>query len=97
MAGIQKEDTEDQTQSETENESEEASSFESSESESASDEAAASEEASNKETLTRQKTKKTEVRECRKIITKKGFAMLYAKPFCIFCVKCEQMKENGDL
>lgn len=37
MAGIQKEDTEDQTQSETVNESEEASSVESSESESASD------------------------------------------------------------
>ena len=60
MAGIQKDDTEDKTQSETENESEEASSFESSESESASDEAAASEEASNKETLNQTEKEETE-------------------------------------
>ena len=63
MAGIQKED---KTQSETENESEEASSFESSESESASDEAAASEEASNKETLTQTENEETESESAEK-------------------------------
>ena len=63
MAGIQKDDTEDKTQSETENE---ASSFESSESESASDEAAASEEASNKETLTQTENEETESESAEK-------------------------------
>ena len=66
MAGIQKDDTEDKTQSETENESEEASSFESSESESASDEAAVSEEASNKETLTQTENEETESESAEK-------------------------------
>lgn len=66
MSGIQKEDTEDQTQSETVNESEEASSVESSESESASDEAAASEEASNKETLTQTENEETESESAEK-------------------------------
>lgn len=66
MAGIQKEDTEDQTQSETVNASEEASSVESSESESASDEAAASEEASNKETLTQTENEETESESAEK-------------------------------
>ena len=64
MAGIQ--DTEDQTQSETVNESEEASSVESSESESASDKAAASEEASNKETLTQTENEETESESAEK-------------------------------
>ena len=62
MAGIQK----DQTQSETVNASEEASSVESSESESASDEAAASEEASNKETLTQTENEETESESAEK-------------------------------
>ena len=62
MAGIQKEDTEDQTQSA----SEDASSVESSESESASDEAAASEEASNKETLTQTENEETESESAEK-------------------------------
>ena len=66
MAGIQKDDTEDQTQSETVNESEDASSVESSESESASDEAAASEEASNKETLTQTENEETESESAEK-------------------------------
>ena len=66
MAGIQKEDTEDQTQSETVNESEDASSVESSESESASDEAVASEEASNKETLTQTENEETESESAEK-------------------------------
>ena len=57
MAGIQKEDTEDQTQSET---------VESSESESASDEAVASEEASNKETLTQTENEETESESAEK-------------------------------
>ena len=56
MAGIQKEDTEDQTQSE----SEDASSVESSESESASD------EASNKETLTQTENEETESESAEK-------------------------------
>ena len=94
MAGIQKEDTEDQTQSETVNESEDASSVESSESESASDEAAASEEASNKETLT-QKTKRQSQR-VQKNNHKKGLCM-HMRSLFAFYVKCEQMKENGDL
>ena len=63
MAGIQKED---QTQSETVNESEDASSVESSESESASDEAVASEEASNKETLTQTENEETESESAEK-------------------------------
>ena len=58
MAGIQKEDTEDQTQSETVNESEDA--------ESASDEAVASEEASNKETLTQTENEETESESAEK-------------------------------
>ena len=62
MSGIQKEDTEDQTQSA----SEDASSVESSESESASDEAAASEEASNKETLTQTENEETESESAEK-------------------------------
>ena len=62
MAGIQKEDT----QSETVNESEDASSVESSESESASDEAVASEEASNKETLTQTENEETESESAEK-------------------------------
>lgn len=62
MAGIQKEDTEDQTQ----RASEDASSVESSESESASDEAAASEEASNKETLTQTENEETESESAEK-------------------------------
>lgn len=62
MAGIQKEDTEDQTQSA----SEDASSVESSESESASDEAAASDEASNKETLTQTENEETESESAEK-------------------------------
>ena len=62
MAGIQKEDTEDQTPSA----SEDASSVESSESESASDEAAASEEASNKETLTQTENEETESESAEK-------------------------------
>ena len=66
MSGIQKEDTEDQTQSETVNESEEASSVESSESESASDKAAASEEGSNKETLTQTENEETESESAEK-------------------------------
>lgn len=61
-AGIQKEDTEDQTQSA----SEDASSVESSESESASDEATASEEASNKETLTQTENEETESESAEK-------------------------------
>lgn len=63
---FRKEDTEDQTQSETVNESEDASSVESSESESASDEAAASEEASNKETLTQTENEETESESAEK-------------------------------
>ena len=74
MAGIQKEDTEDQTQSETVKESEDASSVESSESESASDEAAASEEASNKETLTQTENEETES-ESAENNHKKGLCM----------------------
>ena len=72
MAGIQKEDTEDQTQSETVNESEDASSVESSESESASDEAAASEEAAasdevaKMETLTQTENEETESESAEK-------------------------------
>lgn len=62
MAGIHKEDTEDQTQSA----SEDASSVESSESESASDEATASEEASNKETLTQTENEETESESAEK-------------------------------
>lgn len=62
MSGIQKEDTEDQTQSA----SEDASSVESSESESASDKAAASEEASNKETLTQTENEETESESAEK-------------------------------
>lgn len=62
MSGIQKEDTEDQTQSA----SEDASSVESSESESASDEATASEEASNKETLTQTENEETESESAEK-------------------------------
>ena len=62
MAGIQIEDTEDQTQSA----SEDASSVESSESESASDEATASEEASNKETLTQTENEETESESAEK-------------------------------
>ena len=61
-SGIQKEDTEDQTQSA----SDDASSVESSESESASDEAAASEEASNKETLTQTENEETESESAEK-------------------------------
>ena len=57
---------EDQTQSETVNESEDASSVESSESESASDEATASEEASNKETLTQTENEETESESAEK-------------------------------
>lgn len=62
MSGIQKEDTEDQTQSA----SEDASSVESSESESASDKATASEEASNKETLTQTENEETESESAEK-------------------------------